>query len=146
LVTGGTPPYSYAWFPNPPVGQGTSTISSLCINNYTLVVADATGCSSNKLISVGSGVGIFEVESLLSGVDIFPNPAAETINISLPKNSSESFVISISNILGEELLIMNSIASAKLLQIDFSAFAPGTYFVKVSDESGKSAINKIVKQ
>lgn len=144
LVTGGTPPYNYAWFPNPPAGQGTSTITNLCVNNYTVVVADATGCNSSLLISIGSGVGIGE-ENALAGVEIYPNPAKEQLNISLPKNGG-IFTVTLSNILGEELQVLTSIAGTSIMNLDLAHVSSGTYFVKVNDGNGKSSVTKVVKE
>jgi hypothetical protein len=144
LVTGGTPPYNYAWFPTPPAGQGTASISNLCVNNYTVVVADATGCNSSLLISIGSGVGFNEI-STLEGVDIFPNPVNELLIVNLPSNSTGAYEIVLSNILGEELQVLNTTAATSSVKLDFSRFAAGTYFIKVKDAAGKMAISKIVK-
>ncbi len=46
VVTGGVTTYNYNWSPNPPAGQGTSTITNLCgAIEYTLLVTDANGCT-----------------------------------------------------------------------------------------------------
>jgi PKD repeat protein len=44
-VTGGTPPYTYAWEDgaNNPVGGNSATITGLCADNYTVTVTDAAG-------------------------------------------------------------------------------------------------------
>jgi hypothetical protein len=144
VVTGGTPPYNYAWFPNPPAGQGTATISNLCFNNYTVVVADATGCNSSLLISIGSGVGINEM-STLEGVEIFPNPVNDLLNVQLPFSMGGAFEVVLTNILGEDLQIINTTAATSSVKLDFSHLAAGTYFVKVKDTEGKMSISKVVK-
>jgi gliding motility-associated-like protein len=52
--TGGTPPYSYAWTPNSPplTGQGTSTITNLCPNTYSVTVTDFLGCTSTQVVTI----------------------------------------------------------------------------------------------
>jgi hypothetical protein len=144
IVTGGTPPYNYAWFPNPPAGQGTATISNLCYNNYTVVVADATGCNSSLLISIGSGVGLNEIATL-EGVEIFPNPVKDLLSVNLPAGQGGAFEVVLSNVLGENLQTINTTAATSNVKLDLSRFAAGTYFVKVKDTEGKMSINRVVK-
>jgi hypothetical protein len=43
-ASGGVPAYTYTWGPTP--GSGTS-ISGLGVGSYSVIVADAQGCSSN---------------------------------------------------------------------------------------------------
>lgn len=45
-VSGGTPNYTFLWSPNPPTGQGTTSVSGLCAGAYTLLVSDANGCDT----------------------------------------------------------------------------------------------------
>lgn len=44
--TGGTAPYAYLWTPEPPVGQGTNSVSELCAGQWSVLVSDAAGCDS----------------------------------------------------------------------------------------------------
>ncbi|HEU4716882.1 MAG TPA: T9SS type B sorting domain-containing protein, partial [Bacteroidia bacterium] len=46
-VSGGTPPYSYAWSNNLP-NAPSNTITPLQTTSYTLMVTDANGCASNE--------------------------------------------------------------------------------------------------
>lgn len=45
-TTGGTPSYTFAWLPiAPPItGQGTQTITNLCVGNYSVNITDAASC------------------------------------------------------------------------------------------------------
>lgn len=45
-VQGGTGPFTFAWSPMPPVGQGTSSVSGLCAGTWTVLVADVNGCDT----------------------------------------------------------------------------------------------------
>ncbi len=53
-VTGGTPPYSFAWSSsqNGPIGQTNATATGLTAGNYTLSVVDTNGCLSTCSILV----------------------------------------------------------------------------------------------
>lgn len=52
IVTGGVAPYSYAWSPGDPNGQGAPTITDLCPGTWTLTATDATGCSITQTFNV----------------------------------------------------------------------------------------------
>jgi len=46
-ISGGVEPYNFLWSPEPGSGQGTSTASGLCADDYSLLVTDAGGCTFN---------------------------------------------------------------------------------------------------
>lgn len=52
VVNGGTAPYTYAWSPAPPNGQGTPTITDLCAGDWTVTVTDANGCMGSQTWTV----------------------------------------------------------------------------------------------
>jgi gliding motility-associated-like protein len=52
LALGGTGSYSYNWVPAPPIGQGTSTASSLCAGVYTVTVTDGNGCVDSDNVTI----------------------------------------------------------------------------------------------
>jgi hypothetical protein len=49
LAGGGTPPYTYSWLG---IGQTTSSATNLCAGNYTVVAADARGCTSVNTVTI----------------------------------------------------------------------------------------------
>ena len=51
-VFGGTPPYTYLW--DDPSAQTTSIADSLCPGVYTILIADADGCSDTAVATVGN--------------------------------------------------------------------------------------------
>ncbi len=52
--TGGIPPYTYVWSPNPPFGQGTDAVSGLCLGLWSVTVIDAVGCEGSTPFFVGA--------------------------------------------------------------------------------------------
>lgn len=44
--TGGSPGYTYQWMPQPPIGQGTDTVSGLCLGQWSVIITDAAGCDT----------------------------------------------------------------------------------------------------
>jgi len=49
-VTGGTPPYTYAWNTTPV--QTSSTASGLSVGSYTITITDNLGCSASQLFTL----------------------------------------------------------------------------------------------
>ncbi len=44
--TGGSGGFTYAWSPNPPVGQGTDSVSGLCLGQWSVTITDSVGCDT----------------------------------------------------------------------------------------------------
>jgi gliding motility-associated-like protein len=57
-ASGSIPGYTYVWTPTPPVGQGTSTASSLCPGVYKCVVTSHIGCKDSLTFTIGGSVAI----------------------------------------------------------------------------------------
>jgi gliding motility-associated-like protein len=53
-ASGGIAPYTYTWSPAPPIGQGTDSISGLCIGTWQVLVADANGCDTTITFNIQS--------------------------------------------------------------------------------------------
>lgn len=62
LISGGTPPYSYAWS----TGSGNASVSQLCAGKYTLTIQDANNCKRIQSFNL-------------------PDPAPLTINLGADK-------------------------------------------------------------
>ncbi|WKZ67874.1 MAG: hypothetical protein QY325_08085 [Flavobacteriales bacterium] len=58
FVSGGTPPYSYAWSPSPPNGQGTPGISGLCPGQWSVLVTDAIGATATADLTIDGLPGL----------------------------------------------------------------------------------------
>ncbi len=94
-------------------------------------------------------MGQFTVECTPTGVEdspkgdnainIFPNPAADFINIQLA-NKNKEYTVVVMNTLGEQVLNSNNTASLNL-----KSLAPGIYFIKVRQDN-EISVSKFIKR
>lgn len=124
---GGTAPYSYNWSN----GQTTQAISNLAPGTYDLTVTDANGCT---FISQGIEVALINGinESALTGLSVYPNPAENTLYVSLQSTSDARVAIIDFN--GRE--VMNAaIQNQKSFNIDISSLAEGMYVIRLTNSN-----------
>lgn len=137
-VSGGTPPYSYAW--TGPNGF-TSTVadpSGLESGTYSVTVTDANGCVvTSGSIDVGSQLSIGENEFEFS---VYPNPASDEITINLPEMAGVRLMI-IDNT-GKLVVDMKLINKSTV--VDVSKLATGVYTLKLTSDEGQVSANKLV--
>lgn len=81
-VTGGTPPFSYAWSINGMVVYNDEDLTGLAAGDYDLVVTDSRGCFAE--------FGSYTIETIVVGlnelekkaeVQVFPNPTRDNIQV-----------------------------------------------------------------
>jgi len=78
--------------------------------------------------------------------DVFPNPAHQSINVTINDNIGGSSNLSISNILGESVYNKKITGDESISKLDVSGLKPGFYFVRLTDDSGRSGVRKIIIQ
>ncbi|MGV7106113.1 right-handed parallel beta-helix repeat-containing protein [Flavobacterium sp. U410] len=87
---------------------------------------------SSGSTSKGSNVKNTVTEKSVSSLKIYPNPSRDVLNITMPEiNNYKS--ISIINMLGIEVMKMNTITTHNVLNID--SLAKGTYIIKLDSEN-----------
>ena len=77
----------------------------------------------------------------LADFNVFPNPASETLNISLNDGKAESGTIYDS--LGKRVKFFS--VKSQEIQVDVHELNPGIYFVKIQLENGQILVRKFVK-
>jgi Tol biopolymer transport system component len=105
---------------NAPVQQDPTQIYHVYIMNLNT----ATGIQSNEKLNTGK-------------IHVFPNPASDLLNVSIPDNSNKIYY-SIYNLIGSKL--SEGVIIGGSSQIDVSTYPVGMYFLKLSD--GRSEITK----
>jgi len=73
-VTGGTPPYSYAWSN----GATSENIASLCAGTYTVEISDANGCVTSDTITINQRCPVADFNA--SGIGCRPLTVSFTNN------------------------------------------------------------------
>jgi hypothetical protein len=134
LVEGGTPPYSYQW--NDPQSQTTPSAFDLCGGVYQVTVTDASGCELVLDLTVQTA----SVEAIWQDqVNIWPNPADETLYIESPLELTE---IQVMDVFGR---IVTSYSGHwnKVFTLEVSELKAGTYFLVYWSDSSVLSSGKL---
>ncbi len=73
----------------------------------------------------------------IEGLNIFPNPALNNVNVSFSANTSSEIIISIVNILGETMKTINTTSSIgnNTIELDVNDYSNGQYIVNISGDN-----------
>jgi hypothetical protein len=104
-----------------------------CITRMILPVSSATGYSDQPVPFAQKPDQDKLIPDL--GVLVYPNPVRESLNIILPP-SDESRLMKIFNLASQLVYEMKVIENENILNVDFSKFPSGRYFVQVLDDKG----------
>ncbi len=118
---------------DPTSSVGTSSLLPIIGNTATFTVTERPQFLEVTYASIPTGIGS---HVLNNNFLIYPNPSNSSVTL---KYENKLGTISIINSLGQTVLQKN--CAAKSTEVDISAFKPGVYFVKITNEEGS-----IVKQ
>lgn len=135
-ILGGIPPFTFDW-DNDGTGDNDDNNDLFGVpgGTYTVIMTDASGCTTTETITIGSQLGIDELNVDLS---VYPNPTNGMITLSL----NGTFEYNVFNALGQDVITGSSTDE---VQVDLSSFDNGTYSIKIITEQ-QTAVVKIVKQ
>ncbi len=113
-------------------------------NEYNDTIAryykyDANGCDStlNYCLTVGLK------EQVKEGVGLFPNPANDVLQVTLPEESNKVYTIKLIDISGREVLQQTNVLNHQMIKID--ALPAGLYLVKITQSGTLVHGAKLIK-
>lgn len=129
VVTSYPGTYTYQWN----TGAQTPTVSGLSAGTYTVTVTEALGCSSVKVVSIGSGrpVGVENLEVVL-GAQLYPNPADHGVTLTL--NNAYQGTLQVYDGVGRLVYQSNELAPANYIAV--STWAKGVYYLRIAVPQG----------
>ncbi len=134
---------TYQWYKNMSMIPGATTSSTLSTGagDYKVAVTDTNGCQSFSDAYIYTGAGSTGVKNISKGgVEIFPNPAADELTISMDMGAYGDFTVT--NNLGQQLM-QQKIMSAQT-KVDLVNLPAGVYYITFIGDSG-TEVKKFVK-
>lgn len=127
--------------------------------NNIITVSDTNGCNAvfweefstenlfgAKICSNGNLVKVDNVNGMLNGFEVYPNPASDVVNIQLSEiMQHENLNVSILNVQGREIFKTHVQHTNSRFRINLSDLLPGIYFIKLETQA-HTAIKKLVIQ
>lgn len=123
-------------------GQASLQIAFRFVNAVTGGAAADPSFSIDDIVLTGtSTTGISDLSSA-TRVNVFPNPASETVMIDLSSFSTDIVTISVLDQLGRE--VKNENVSSKNIEMNIAALPEGVYTITMSSDSQR-AVSRFVK-
>lgn len=131
-VTGGTPPYTFAW-DNSDTNEDPS---GLAAGDYTVTVTDDNGCTSLLTVTVNSSAGFGSLANL--GFSVYPNPTTGLFTI----QGEGNYQVFIRDLSGRLVL---SQQSADNTTIELTNVEKGIYLISIFKDSREYTDKLIIK-
>ncbi len=114
---------------------------------FTLTGIDHKGCTNVAYftLTVEECIGLKENASVLSAIEVFPNPAGNEVYVKAGVYSGK-IVVTLSDLNGKVLLAKTAeVEQHELLKVELEKYSRGQYFIKISAGPG-STTRKIIKE
>lgn len=118
--------------------NGTSAIADF--SDVSVQSAQGTKAAANN----SSDKMDFGSEQELQGFSVFPNPAAQQVNVAFSEANIQS--VAIYNLLGKRMEVVELSTPANRAQLDVSKLTKGLFIMKVHTEDGKILERKFFKE
>lgn len=132
---------TYTWY------SAAQKFPLMTFNQLSTTLFSSTNYSENVLIN-SQVVGIAESPSLITGINLFPNPASDNANLNFTLAENQPITISISDPEGKKILEINrgELSAGEYFQnIDVTSLSKGIYFVKIQGEKNSTCSKLIVQ-
>lgn len=134
-ATGGVSPYTYAWSN----GDSTASIDSLAAATYYVTVTDNNGCVVVDSATIVTGIN--SLSSFISDVSLFPNPANESLTVSVQTANTLKIQLRVTDVTGKIMYAREQTVKGKMnQQLDLTPYALGVYFLELI--SGQQSVKK----
>ncbi len=137
-VIGGEAPYTYNWS----TGQVGPVIDDIGLGTYTVNVTDANGCTYSETFVLDL-TSAFDIEGLNSW-KVFPNPTSDYVLVNIQLQEFKELNLGLYDIRGVFIKSIVTNGMNVQEQMELNNIAPGTYFLRLSDDQGNSAIEKLI--
>ena len=127
-VNNGLAPFTYDWS----TGDTTQSVDSLSVDDYSVTVTDAVGCTATRTVSVGLiSVGTTQI-GLLAGLEVFPNPTSGSVNLRAALPSAREVTVRVYDARGRQVL-ERSLGRLQQVteEVELGGQPTGLYFVRV---------------
>ena len=137
LVANAGAGYTYVWYKNGVLiaGATTQTYAASTIGDYRVRVTNAAGCNKTSPIKVVTAS--CKVDNAATVFEVYPNPASSTLNVVFETTNTESATITLTNMLGQQLIketiqLQNNVYQN---QFDVSQLAAGIYYIAIENNN-----------
>lgn len=125
-------------YPNYPVNPGTGTIrvkpyGSFIGYNLKGYFSGDFGCGFTEYFNVGFPVGVQDLSAHKNEMTVFPNPAQNSVQVSLDLAAGGNGTLQIIDMLGR--VVAQAVADKPLMELNTSALSNGMYHVVYKDQS-----------
>ena len=140
VTSGQNPPFSYVWS----TGATAATIGGLNPGTYTVTISDAFGCERVDSVVLSTGVGLNGFSNK-RGVEVAPNPFAESTRISFANPAHEARKLEVFDGEGRRVWLLSGITGSSV-EVQLSHLPKGLYFYRLSGKessfSGKLLLQR----
>lgn len=128
---------TYQWYRNDTALTGTQTAQLNATQNggYKVVVTTASGCTDTSAVFPyqGNATGIGKVTAGNGELTLYPNPATDLVNLSIPVKAAGMYTLTIADAQGRRLQQQQLNGNAPM-QINVRVLPPGVYWLRLTSD------------
>jgi hypothetical protein len=140
LLDAGAGFVSYSWSPS---GATTQTYMVHGSDQFGVCVTDNVGCHNCDTINVSVILRIEHIGGTI-GMNVYPNPARNIVNIEIPSASNDQMLMRIRDMHGREVWRTEG-RNMNFTSVNLAAFAKGVYLLQVSSTNATSVYRLVVE-
>ncbi len=134
--TGGIAPYTFNWSTTEMTMGNASIIEGLVAGVYDVTITDAFNCFSIVSFNIGI-VATNDLEDLID-LNLYPNPAKETLTLDLSLEEPQALDVHIYNAVGQKVWSDKLVSSSQHNRpISLANFSSGIYFMQLRSDQGQ---------